>query len=81
MKVKSRIALAAVVLFLFVACGDEMTDRERGWKMVEDRFAAAAPEVGELAPDVVVLDADGKEHQLRSLLKGNYSVLVLGCLT
>jgi hypothetical protein len=48
---------------------------------VTERFAEAAPAVGELVPDVVVYDADGNERKLRELLRGRYSVLVLGCLT
>lgn len=81
MRVNSKMALGAVASIMLAACGDGMTDLDRGWKMVEERFAAAAPAIGEAAPDVTVLDADGKEHQLRTILEGNYSVLVLGCLT
>jgi hypothetical protein len=48
---------------------------------VTDRFVEAAPGVGQPPPDVVVYDADGNEQKLRELLRGRYSVLVLGCLT
>lgn len=43
-------------------------------------FDEKAPKVGELAPDITVYDADGKEFRLRSI-KGHYTVLVFGCLT
>ncbi len=36
--------------------------------------------VGQPLPDITVYDAQGKEFSLSSL-KGNYSVLVFGCLT
>lgn len=81
MRTNSQMALGMVTLIMFAACGDGMTDLDRGRNEVEKLFAAAAPAIGEAAPDVKVLDADGKEHQLRAILKGNYSVLVLGCLT
>jgi len=43
-------------------------------------FDDAAPALGELAPDVVVLDEKGEPFDLRSF-KGSHTVLVLGCLT
>lgn len=43
-------------------------------------FERKAPNVGELLPDIALVDADGEEFHLRSL-KENYSVLVFGCLT
>ncbi len=36
--------------------------------------------VGQTLPDITVYDAEGKEFKLSSL-KGDYSVLVFGCLT
>ena len=81
MRVKPELPLLVAASVLLVACGAGMTARQRGRKIVDERFAAAAPAVGRPAPDVAVFDASGKEHQLRALLKGNYAVLVLGCLT
>ncbi len=83
MRFTSKGIIVAVAL---AACGAVVAQpspeqMRRGRKMVEERFLAEAPEIGQPAPDVAVLDADGKEHQLQTLLKGNYSVLVLGCLT
>ena len=40
----------------------------------------SGPLVGQPLPDISVYDAEGKEFSLSSL-KGNYSVLVFGCLT
>jgi len=37
--------------------------------------------VGKEAPDVKVYDAEGKEHSIRSLLKGHTTAIVFGCLT
>jgi len=82
MRIGSKSALGVVIAALLASCAHRAQEPVRtGWQLVEDRFAAAAPAIGESAPDIAVLDADGKVHQLRALLKGNYSVLVLGCLT
>lgn len=39
-----------------------------------------APDVGEMIPNVTVLDESGDEYELWRL-KGKYTVLVFGCLT
>ena len=44
------------------------------------RFNEASPPVGELLPDVSGYTADGKPVSLRGL-KGDFKVLVFGCLT
>lgn len=49
-------------------------------EQVRNRFAARSPKVGQLLPDVSAYDADGKPFKLSSL-KGQYTVLVFGCLT
>ena len=49
-------------------------------QQVVERFAKAAPKVGDLVPDLTAYDADGKEFKLQSL-EGHYTVLVFGCLT
>ncbi len=43
-------------------------------------FDAASPELGDLVPDIAILDQEGQPFELRSF-KGSYTVLVLGCLT
>lgn len=49
-------------------------------RVLEVRFEREAPQIGDPLPDVTAFDADGNEFHLRSL-KGNYTVLVFGCLT
>ena len=53
-----------------------------GWdrQALEAKFEAASPAIGAPLPDLSAYDAEGLEFKLSSL-KGNYSVLVLGCLT
>lgn len=43
-------------------------------------FGRKAPQVGQRLPSVKLLQADGSPIDLRDL-KGNYTVLVFGCLT
>ncbi len=50
-------------------------------QMATGRFEAAAPAIGAPLPDLRVYDAGGEKRQLRELLQGHYTVLVLGCLT
>ena len=45
------------------------------------RGAEDGPAPGDPAPDVAVFDEQGEEVQLRSLLRGHYTAIVLGCLT
>ena len=52
-----------------------------GRNAVSRGFETVAPAIGELMPDLSVHDRDGKELRLRELLKGRYTVLILGCLT
>ncbi len=48
---------------------------------VDGRFEAAAPAVGEPMPALTLYDAEGEDVELRQLLHGHYTVMVLGCLT
>ena len=43
-------------------------------------FGSSTPNVGDSLPDITVYDSEGKEFNLRRM-RGNYSVLVFGCLT
>ncbi len=43
-------------------------------------FGSSTPNVGDTLPDITVYDSEGKEFNLRRM-RGNYSVLVFGCLT
>ena len=75
------IPTVALAVALPVAAQPSAEQMRRGRQAVVERFEAAAPEIGEPMPDLTVLDDEGREHPLRALLRGNYSVLVLGCLT
>jgi len=52
-----------------------------GRGMLTRNFEARAPAVGELMPNLPVYDRNGRESDLRALLSGRFTVLVLGCLT
>ena len=45
------------------------------------RFLDLAPEIGDLVPDVEIVDDQGNPVRLRELAQGHYTVLTLGCLT
>ncbi len=45
------------------------------------RFLAVAPEIGEMVPDLAIVDDKGDPVNLRELTRGHYTVLTLGCLT
>ena len=45
------------------------------------RFLALAPQVGEMVPDLAIVDDKGDPVHLRELTRGHYTVLTLGCLT
>ena len=45
------------------------------------RFLELGPKVGEQLPDLTIVDDMGSPVNIREITKGNYSVLVLGCLT
>ncbi len=47
---------------------------------VRDNFAAIAPKIGEALPSITIYDAEGQPFALQSL-KGQYTVIVFGCLT
>ena len=45
------------------------------------RFERIAPKIGDMIPDLTIVDRDGEPVNLRDLTGENYTVLVLGCLT
>lgn len=47
---------------------------------VIQKFDGSSPAIGARLPDLKAFDADGREVRLGSL-KGQYTVLVFGCLT
>jgi cytochrome oxidase Cu insertion factor (SCO1/SenC/PrrC family) len=41
----------------------------------------SGPKVGELVPDVTIVDDQGNPVSLRDVARGHYTVMTLGCLT
>ena len=39
------------------------------------------PKVGEMVPDVTIVDDQGRPVSVRDLTQGQYTVMTLGCLT
>ena len=93
MKATKATFLTLLMALLLAAPAISMAQRQRGRQDIgRDRgfggggamarnFEAVAPDIGEAMPDVLVYDADGTPHRLPDLLRGHYSVLILGCLT
>jgi len=44
-------------------------------------FENLAPKVGEQLPDLTIYDDSGNPVNIRELARGQYKVLILGCLT
>ena len=40
-----------------------------------------APQLGDLVPDLVLVDDQGNPANLREITEGHYTVMTLGCLT
>ncbi|MFV1967199.1 MAG: hypothetical protein ACC628_17355 [Pirellulaceae bacterium] len=91
---RPRTSLTLVLLLCFVAIGvaqqkgpSETVQKPSAKKAAESprervirRFESKAPGIGDPLPDITVFDADGNEFPLQSL-RGDYTVLVFGCLT
>lgn len=75
-------AMWMVALLAFAQQAPEETSRrtDSPRDRVNRQFDARAPRVGDTLPDVAGLDEEGREFRL-SRLKGQYTVLVFGCLT
>jgi hypothetical protein len=52
-----------------------------GLQALQERFEAAAPDVGEQIPDLSVYTGSGEKVRFRDLVRDHYSVVVFGCLT
>ena len=55
--------------------------RGQEFRPPDDRFLAMAPQIGEMVPDLEIVDDQGNPVRLRELAQGRYTVLTLGCLT
>ena len=73
-------ALGAVALVGAAAAQDE-SKFPPGLEPLSERIAEA-PDVGDVFPDVTIVDDEGKAVNIRSLAAEKpYTVLTLGCLT
>ncbi len=41
----------------------------------------SAPQVGDMVPDLTIVDDQGDPANLRDITRGHYTVMTLGCLT
>ena len=48
---------------------------------MDERFYSTVPGIGELVPDIQVVNDRGDPVNIREVATGQYTVLVLGCLT
>lgn len=76
-----KIAHAIVALALISAPLLGNAQQGRGPSGDIPRFVEIGPKVGEMLPDVTIVDDMGMPVNVREITNGNYSVLVLGCLT
>jgi hypothetical protein len=70
----------ATVVLAFVAA-PTLGNAQRGPSGDMPRFIEMGPKVGEQLPDLTIVNDLGQPVNIREITKGNYSVLVLGCLT
>lgn len=88
MKTLQRLFAASLAVPLFAGGllpaqqrpGPPSGNRDAGRNSVVRSFERNAPAIGSMIPDVRGYTADGKPFSLRDL-KGQYTVLVFGCLT
>ena len=88
---KNRPLVLALALGLGLAAGPAQADNAEkkeeqqtmsfGLQALKERFEATAPDIGERVPNVPVYTASGEKVRFRNLVRGHYSVVVLGCLT
>lgn len=76
----SKIVGTAIVLTMVAV--PSMSNAQRAGPSGDiPRFIELGPKVGEQLPDLTIFDDMGSPVNIREITKGNYSVLVLGCLT
>lgn len=52
-----------------------------GLRRLQDRFEANSPAPGERFPNLTLYDSDGNKVRMKDMVRGHYTVVVLGCLT
>jgi cytochrome oxidase Cu insertion factor (SCO1/SenC/PrrC family) len=75
---KAGVCLALCLIASVGPAQDESPENPR--EAVRRQFLASGLEVGSQFPDIQIHDAEGKPFRTGDL-RGNYSVLVTGCLT
>ena len=73
--------LSAFTLVAFAGIFHAGLVAAQGGTPPDSRFAAHAPEIGDLVPDLVLVDDQGNPANLREITEGHYTVMTLGCLT
>ncbi|MEE3369411.1 MAG: hypothetical protein VX346_08720 [Planctomycetota bacterium] len=81
----SRLVMStALILLILSSWNRHVIAQQRssfsGRQAMQQRFDRAAPELGSAFPDLRAYDHEGKEFSLNAL-RGQYTVLVFGCLT
>ncbi len=87
MRIKKRLLMLCLLIAQPVICQEPSSSgqdsggesQSPGAQMVRE-FERTAPRVGDALPDVAVWDDQGRPVDLGTL-KGDYTVLVFGCLT
>ena len=69
-----------VSLFLIIAAAFQSNLALSQATPAQSRYAAA-PQIGELIPNLEIVDDQGNPVRLRELTEGHYTVMTLGCLT
>ena len=77
---RSGVHISQMLLVVLMLAGGALPGTAFAQPITRD-FEHQAPAPGELMPEAIVYDRDGKELRLRELLQEHYTVLVLGCLT
>ncbi len=70
----------ALALFCASIGWTQAAEQPEAQRQLQERFSAAGIEVGAQFPEVDIYDAEGNPFNTRRL-KGNYTVIVNGCLT
>ena len=80
-----KIQSAIVLVFLFVTTSaflsyGQFSGRGSAQSRLHENFSQSGLKVGDPLPDIFCVDEEGKPFRWDSL-KGNYTVIVFGCLT
>lgn len=74
------VLLATILLGVTQPLEAQQRSKDSARSRLNGRFDSSAPKIGDTLPDVSGFTADGRPFKLRTL-RGQYTVLVFGCLT